>query len=56
LSSSSSKAGESLNNSAYYSFYLSIYNYVMDKMMSPSMFTFRIISCDLRLHVCVWVV
>jgi hypothetical protein len=53
LSSLSSKASESLINSVYY-FFLSLFiNYSMHKMMSHNRFTFSIISCDLRLRICV---
>jgi hypothetical protein len=49
LSCSSSKAIESLINSTYYYFLALFTNYFMNKMISPSMFNCRIISCDLRL-------
>jgi hypothetical protein len=51
-----SKASESLINSAYY-FFLALFTiYVMHKMISPSRFTFHIISCNLRLRICFRVV
>jgi hypothetical protein len=56
LSSLSSKASESLFNSAYY-FFLALFTiYLMHKMISPSRFTFHIISCNLRLRICVSVI
>jgi hypothetical protein len=55
LSSSSSKASESFINSTYS--FLALFTYCfMHGMMNPSMFIFHIISCDLRLRNCVWVV
>jgi membrane associated rhomboid family serine protease len=52
----SSKASESLINSTYY-FFLTLFTYYfMHKMMSHNRFTYRIISCDLRLRICVWIV
>jgi hypothetical protein len=53
LSSLSSKVSESLINSTYYSFLVLFTNYFMHKMMSHSKFIFRIISCNLRLRICV---
>jgi hypothetical protein len=55
LSSLSSKASESLIYSTYYLFLTLFTYYFMHKMMSHSMFTYRIISCDLRSMICVWV-
>jgi hypothetical protein len=46
------QASESLNNSTYYSFFTLFTIYFMHKMISHNMFTIRIISCDLRLRIC----
>jgi hypothetical protein len=54
LSSLRSKASEPFINSAYYFFHAIFTNYFMNKMMSHNRFTCRIISCDLRLRICVW--
>jgi hypothetical protein len=53
LGSPSSKASEPLINSTYYFFLALFTNYFMHKKMSHSMFTFHIISCDIRLRFCV---
>jgi hypothetical protein len=53
LTSLSSKPSESLINRTYCSFLTLFIYYFMHKMMSPNMFTFHIISFNLRLRICV---